>query len=147
MQSVARVIIHATPAAIWQVLADVERWPRWTPTILDVQPLTNHGLHVGSRYRIVQPKLRPAVYEVTECVPHQAFTWVQKALGATMIADHRINACDGDGAEVELTFSTEGLLGGILGNMYAKRICDYLRTEARSLKAHCESPQISAALA
>ncbi len=147
MQSVARVIIHATPAAIWQVLADVERWPRWTPTILDVQPLTNHGFHVGSRYRIVQPKLRPAVYEVTECVPHQAFTWVQKAPGATMIADHRINACDGDGAEVELTFSTEGLLGGILGNMYAKRICDYLRTEARSLKAHCESPQISAALA
>jgi hypothetical protein len=112
-----------------------------------VQPLTNHGFHVGSHYRIVQPKLRPAVYEVTECVPHQAFTWVQKAPGATMIADHRINACDGDGAEVELTFSTEGLLGGILGNMYAKRICDYLRTEARSLKAHCESPQISAALA
>jgi len=24
------------------------------------------------------PKLRPAVYEVTECAPHQAFTWIQK---------------------------------------------------------------------
>jgi uncharacterized protein YndB with AHSA1/START domain len=147
MHSVARVIIHATPAAIWQVLADVERWPRWTPTVLDVQPLSNHGLHVGSRYRIVQPKLRPAVYEVTECVPHQAFTWVQKTPGATMIADHRINACDGDGAEVELTFSTEGLLGGLLGMKYAKLVSEYVRTEARSLKAHCESPQVAAALA
>ncbi len=147
MHSVARIIIQATPAAIWQVLSDVERWPRWTPTVLDVQPLTHHGFHVGSRYRITQPKLRPAVYEVTECIPHQAFTWVQKAPGATRIADHRINACDGDGAEVELTFTTEGLLGGILGNMYAKRICDYLRTEARSLKAHCESPHLAAALA
>lgn len=147
MHSVARVIIQANPAAIWQVLTDVERWPRWTPTVLDVQPLTNHGFHVGSRYRITQPKLRPAVYEVTECIPHQAFTWVQKAPGATMIADHRINACDGDGAEVELTYTTEGLLGGILGNMYAKRILEYLRTEARSLKAHCESPQGLAALA
>lgn len=147
MHSVARVIIHANPAAIWQVLTDVERWPRWTPTVLDVQPLTNHGFNVGSRYRITQPQLRPAVYEVTECVPHQAFTWVQKSPGATMIADHRINACDGDGAEVELTFTTEGLLGSILGMKYAKLITEYVRTEARSLKAHCESPEILAALA
>lgn len=147
MHSVARVIIQATPAAIWQVLADVERWPRWTPTVLEVQPLTNHGFHVGSRYRITQPKLRPAVYEVTECAPHQGFTWVQKSPGATMIADHRINACDGDGAEVELTFTTEGLLGGLFGGMNEKRIIEFLRTEARSLKAHCESPGLTAATA
>ncbi len=145
MHSVARVIINATPATIWQVLADVERWPRWTPTVLDVQPLTNHGFHVGSRYRIVQPKLRPAVYEVTECVPQRAFAWVTRAPGATMIADHRINACDGNSAEVELTFSTEGLLGSLLGMKYAKLITEYVRTEARSLKLHCESPQAVAA--
>lgn len=147
MHSVARVIINATPAAIWQVLADVERWPRWTPTVLEVEPLTNHGFHVGSRYRITQPKLRPAVYEVTECVPDKAFAWVTRAPGATMTADHRINACDGAGVEVELTFTTEGLLGGLLGMKYAKLITEYVRTEARSLKTHCESPQIAAALA
>ena len=143
MQTVERVMIRASRAAIWQVLADVERWPRWTPTVLNVQPLTNHGLRVGSRYRIVQPKLRPAVYEVTECVPHQAFTWVQKAPGATLIADHRLTACDRTATEVELSFSTEGLLGAILGGLYAKRIRDYVHTEARSLKAHCESPGIA----
>ena len=138
MQTVERVIIHADRAAIWQVLADVERWPRWTPTVLEVQPLENHGLHVGSRYRITQPKLRPAIYEVTECVPHQAFTWVQKAPGSVMIADHRLNAGDGASTEVELSFATEGPLGAILGSFYAKRICDLVRTEARSLKSHCE---------
>ena len=81
MQTVERVIINASPAAIWQVLADVERWPTWTPTVLEVEPLTSNGakngLKVGARYRVVQPKLRPAVYEVTECAPHQAFTWIQ----------------------------------------------------------------------
>lgn len=138
MQTVERVLIQANPAAIWQTLTDVERWPRWTPTVLAVQPLTDHRLRVGSRYRVTQPKLRPAVYEVTECVPHQAFTWVQRAPGATMIADHRLTAFDGAGTEVELSFSTEGLLGAILGSMYGKRIAEFVATEARSLKKHCE---------
>jgi carbon monoxide dehydrogenase subunit G len=144
MHTIERVIIQANPAAIWQVLADVQRWPRWNPTVLSVEPLTNHGFHAGSRYRIVQPKLRPAVYEVTECVPNQAFTWVVRAPGARMVADHRINACDGSGAEVELSFSTEGLVGALLGSVYAKRIGEYVRTEARSLKACCEALDVAA---
>ncbi|HZZ41024.1 MAG TPA: SRPBCC family protein [Acidobacteriaceae bacterium] len=137
MQTVERVIIQATPADIWRVLADVERWPTWTPTVQHVQPLTPDGLRLGARYRITQPKLRPAVYEVVELAPHKAFTWIQKAPGATMIADHRLIG-DSATTEVELSFSTEGLLGAILGSMYAKRIAEYVKTEARSLKAHCE---------
>lgn len=139
MQTVERVVINASPAAIWQVLADVERWPTWTPTVLNVEPLTRDGFRIGAKYRVTQPKLRPGVYEVTERVPHQAFTWVQKAPGATMIADHRLTAFDGSGTEVELSFSTEGLLGAILGSLKAKTIADYVKTEAKSLKQHCET--------
>jgi carbon monoxide dehydrogenase subunit G len=138
MQTIERVVINASPAAIWQVLADVERWPTWTPTVLSVEPVTRDGFRVGAKYKVTQPKLRPAVYEVTERIPHQAFTWVQKAAGAKMIADHRLTASDGSGTEVELSFSTEGLLGALLGSMYSKTIADYVRTEARSLKTHCE---------
>ena len=137
MQTVERVIIQATPAAIWRVLADVERWPTWTPTVEHVQPLTSDGLRIGARYRVTQPKLRPAIYEVTECAPHKAFTWVQKAAGATMIADHRLIG-DATSTEVELSFATEGLMGVLLGSMYAKRIAEYVKMEARSLKAYCE---------
>jgi hypothetical protein len=154
MQTVERVVIQSSPAAIWQVLADVERWPTWTPTTLRVEPLPHNGLSsshaptagghspalkVGARYRVIQPKLRPAVYEVTECTPLHAFTWIQRAPGATMIADHRLTAADGAGTEVELSFSTEGPIGALLGSLYSKRIADYVRTEARSLKHHCES--------
>jgi carbon monoxide dehydrogenase subunit G len=138
MQTIERVVINASPAAIWQVLADVERWPTWTPTVLSVEPVTRDGFRVGAKYRVTQPKLRPAVYEVTERIPHQVFTWVQKAAGAKMIADHRLTAFDGSGTEVELSFSTEGLLGALLGSMYSKTIADYVKTEAKSLKQHCE---------
>lgn len=138
MQTVERIIIQASPATIWQVLADVERWPEWTPTVLNVEPLTRDGLKIGARYRVTQPKLRPAVYEVTERIPHQAFTWVQKVPGGTMIADHRLSD-HSKGVEVELSFATEGPLGVILGGLYSKRIAGYVATEARSLKSHCES--------
>jgi hypothetical protein len=139
MHTIHRLIVQATPAAIWSVLSDVESWPAWTPTMLHVDPLTPGGLRVGARYRVTQPKLRPAIYEVTECTPQKAFTWIQKAPAATMVADHRLTAADAIGTEVELSFATAGLLGGILGNMYRKLIVDYVATEARSLKARCEA--------
>ncbi len=139
MQTIHRVIVQATPAAIWSVLADVERWPTWTSTMLQVDPLTPGDLRVGARYRVTQPKLRPGIYEVTECTLHRAFTWMQKAPGVTLVADHRLTAADASGTEVELSFATEGLLGGIVGRRYGKLIAEYVATEARSLKAHCEA--------
>jgi uncharacterized protein YndB with AHSA1/START domain len=138
MQTVERVIIKARPADIWQVLADVERWPTWTPTVLSVEPVTRDGFKVGAKYRVTQPKLRPAIYEVTERVPHQVFTWEQKSLGASMVAEHRLTAFDGSGTEVELAFATKGLVGAIAGGMYSKLIAEYVKTEAKSLKQHCE---------
>ena len=59
MQTVERVIINASPAAIWQVLADVERWPTWTPTVLEVEPLTSNGAKNGLQSRRALPR-RPA---------------------------------------------------------------------------------------
>jgi hypothetical protein len=138
MQTVERVIIKANPADIWQVLADVERWPTWTPTVLSVEPVTREGFRVGAKYRVTQPKLRPGVYEVTERIPHEAFTWVQKSAGVTMIAEHRLTAFDGSGTEVELAFATKGLLGALAGSIYSKLIAEYVKTEAKSLKQHCE---------
>jgi hypothetical protein len=139
MQTIHHLIVRANPVDIWSVLADVESWPTWTPTMLQIEPLTSGGLRVGSRYRVTQPKLRPGIYEVTECKPGHAFTWVQKAPGATLVADHRFLASDATGTEVELSFATQGPLGGILGRMYGKLIAEYIATEARSLKEHCEA--------
>lgn len=137
MRIVERVVIQASAAAIWQVISDVEHWPEWTPTTLRVQPLTEGSLQVGARYRVSQPKLRPAVYEVTECTPEKVFTWVSRMPGATMTADHRIIPLN-TGMEVELAFVTAGFLGNLVGKLYARLIADYVATEARSLKARCE---------
>ncbi len=138
MDTVERFFTSATPERIWAILADVERWREWTPTVLSIEPLTAGGLRMGAKYRVTQPKLRPTVYEVTACVPNKAFTWMQRLPGGGLIADHRIAAKD-EGSEVELSFRAKGWLAGLVSTLFSKTIREYVATEARSLKQKCES--------
>ena len=138
MRVVQKFITLARTDAVWQVLADVEHWRDWTPTVVEIKSLSNKGLTVGPRYRVVQPKLRPAIYEVTECVPNQSITWVQKLPGGGMIADHRLSNRDG-GTEVELSFTSKGTFANLVGKIFSKLISDYVATEAISLKSRCDS--------
>jgi len=137
MRVVQKVFALARPDVVWQILAELEHWSDWTPTMTEIKPLTNSGLTVGARYRVVQPKLRPAIYEVTECVPNQTLTWIQKFPGGVMIADHRLSPHHG-GTEIELSFSSEGLLATIIGKMFSKTISDYVASETESLKNRSE---------
>jgi carbon monoxide dehydrogenase subunit G len=137
MRVVKTCTTSAHPAIVWKVLADVEHWREWTPTVLSIEPLTDLEFAVGARYRVVQPNLRPAIYEVTECVPECKFTWVQRFWGGAMIADHRIRQCD-EGAELELSFASTGPLGNILGKLFSRVISNYVGIEAESLRTHCD---------
>jgi len=138
MHAVQRFITAAHQDAVWRIIADVEHWPNWTSTVLEVKALGNAGLRVGARYRVTQPKLRPAVYEVTECTPSKAFTWVQRFPGGMMIADHRLVPHDG-GTEVELSFASKGFMADIVSTIFSRLIREYVATEARSLRRQCES--------
>ena len=137
MRAVETFVTSANPQVVWSVLADVEHWHDWTPTVTEIKALNGTGLTVGAMYRVVQPKLRPATYEVTEYVPNRRFTWVQKFAGGAMIADHRV--APGDGAtKVELSFACKGLLANIVGNLFSRMIREYVATESRSLKERCD---------
>jgi uncharacterized membrane protein len=138
MQTAQRFVTQATPQAVWRILEDVESWPQWTPTVLKVKPLGNGGLRVGAKYLVTQPKLRPAIYEITDCIPGRAFTWAQRMPGAALIADHRIIP-NGSDTEVELSFRSEGLLANVVAKFFSKIISEYVATEARSLKARCDA--------
>jgi uncharacterized protein YndB with AHSA1/START domain len=138
MRVVERFVTSAPPAIVWQVLADLEHWRDWTPTITEIRPLSSGGLKIGARYHVVQPKLKPATYEVTECVPDRSFTWMQRLAGGALIADHRLAARDG-ATEVELSFTSKGLLANIATGIFSKLIREYVATEARSLKNRSET--------
>ena len=138
MRVVERFVTSAPPALVWRVLADVEHWPEWTPTVIEIRPLDGRGLAVGARFRVLQPKLRPATYEGTECVPNQRFTWMQKLPGGALFADHRLAAREKE-TEVELSFASEGLLPNIVAALFSKIIREYVAIEARSLQHQCDA--------
>ena len=138
MRVVERVVTSASPEFVWQVLSDVEHWPDWTSTVIAIKSLGNSRMERGARYRVVQPKLRPAIYEVTEYVPNQRFIWEQKLPGGALVADHRLTSRDG-ATEVELSFESQGLLANVVATVFSKMIAQYVATEARSLKAYCDA--------
>ena len=130
--------LSARPELVWRVLTDVEHWRDWTPTVIDIKPVGSPRMERGARYRVVPPKLRPAIYEVTEHIPNQRFTWEQKLPGGALIADHRIVPGEA-GSEVELSFTSKGLLANIAATLFSKTIAQYVATEAQSLKIYCEA--------
>jgi hypothetical protein len=130
------VDVAAPPPQVWSVMADIERWPEWTPTVSRLKLLTPGLFQVGSRVRIHQPKLPPAVWRVSELNPGAGFTWVSVAPGVRVTARHTVDA-SGIGSKVSLSIQYEGLLGGLLARWMRDLNERYLAIEAGGLKARC----------
>jgi uncharacterized protein YndB with AHSA1/START domain len=138
MQVIETFHTATSAEAVWRVLADLEHWKDWTPTILDISPLGEKDIRVGAQYRVMQPGLKPAVYEVTACIPNEGFTWIQKMPGGGVIASHTIRARNGL-TEVELSFFSKGLVATATATLFSSKIRQFVVTEARGLKEKCET--------
>lgn len=53
----ARRTIAASPDAVWEVIADHERWPQWFPALRSVT-VTGEAAGVGGRRRVTIPGIR-----------------------------------------------------------------------------------------
>jgi carbon monoxide dehydrogenase subunit G len=132
------VYIDAPPEKVFAVLCDVERWPEWTPTVTRVQRLEGGPFAIGSSAKVRQPKLRPAVWRVTELQDGRNFTWSTRSPGLHMTAGHLIEP-EGAGCRVELTFELSGLIAPVASRLYGDLIERYVATESQALKKRSES--------
>jgi hypothetical protein len=128
--------IPASPSLVWSIMADVSRWPEWTSSVSRVTLLSADQLSVGSRVRIFQPKLPPAVWRVTELNSGANFTWISRAPGLTVTARHMVEPIN-IGARATLSINYEGLLGGLLARWVGDLNKQYLALEAEGLKKRC----------
>jgi uncharacterized membrane protein len=131
--------IRAPAERVWRLLSAVESWPRWLPTVARVDVLDGTPVEVGRRYRIEQPKLRPAVWTVTALEPGRRFTWRARSPGMTMVADHLVEPLGTDAVRVHLSFAFEGLLGALLGRLFGRLTREYLAQEAAALKQQMQT--------
>jgi hypothetical protein len=130
--------ILAAPEIVFAVLCDVERWPNWTPTMTRVRRLEGGSFGLGSRAELEQPKLKTTVWTVSEFFAGRNFTWTTGSPGVHMTAAHAVEA-HVSGCRVTLYIEIRGWLQGLVTLLYGRLISEYVTTEARSLKSHCEA--------
>ncbi|MEU7610932.1 SRPBCC family protein [Micromonospora sp. NPDC049204] len=138
MRFEATAEIVADAEQVWAVLVDVERWPEWTASVTRVERGEPEPLAVGATARLTQPKLRPAVWRVTELTEGREFTWVSDTPGVRTRGEHRLLPLPDGRTRVELAIDQSGPLAGLIGRLYGGLLRRYLRLEADGLKRRCE---------
>jgi uncharacterized membrane protein len=127
------VDIAAPCDRVWAVLADLERWPEWTPSVTSVERLEPGPLAVGTRARVRQPKLSPAVWEVTQLNEGRSFTWVTRHPGVRVTGLHQLEpTATGTRATLAVRFS--GMLGPVVAWLTRGLNQRYLGFEANGLR-------------
>lgn len=129
--------INASVAETWAVMADVERWPSWTPTVKVVDLLSSGDFGVGSKVRVQQPRLPAVTWTVDKYVPGHSFSWIASSPGVVSEGHHRVDPTS-HGCRAVLGFAQSGRLVGLSDLVYRRLIANYVRTEALGLKRYVE---------
>lgn len=103
-----------------------------------VQRLDSGPLAPSSRARIRQPKLLPAVWQVTALEPERSFTWTTGSPGVRVTARHSVEPT-GNGSRATLSLQFEGLFGGLVARLTRGLNNRYLGIEAAGLKRRSEA--------
>ena len=130
--------INASQQRVWDVLTDVEAWPRRIDTVEAVELLTPAPLTKGSRVRLRQPKLPVGVWDVTVWDAPAYFEWSQKEGGVTSVAGHRVEALGEGRARLTLTLDMRGLLVPVVGRFYKGLTNDFMTREVEGMKRASE---------
>lgn len=132
------IVVSAPAEVVWDVLADVARWPEWTESMREVGLLDSPPLREGSRVRIKQPRLPTVTWTVEEVVPVQSFSWAARSGGVHTVADHRLDPAP-DGTVVTLELRQNVPLAGVFHRLFGGLTQRYMRMEAEGLKRRAES--------
>ena len=139
MPSLERTVLIAAPSGlVWDVVADVERWPEWTPSVRSLD-LEGEALGPESRARIgLRGSLVATAWRVTEFVPPRSFTWESAIVpGVTAVATHVVVPA-ADATQVTLGVEYRGPLAAIVGALLGATTRRNVEDEAAGLKRVCE---------
>ena len=88
--------VDASVEAVWDVLTDLDAWPRWGLTVSRATVDDGDVLTLGVRGRVWTPVGVALPFAITEFVPHRSWGWTVAGVPATR---HGVDP-DGDGSRV-----------------------------------------------
>ena len=130
--------IDASQQRVWDVLSDVEAWPRRIETVETAELLTPAPMTNGSRVRLKQPKLPEGTWDITVWDAPYYFEWTQKTSGITSVAGHRVESLGEGRARLTLTLDMRGFLTPIA--LFYKGLTNrYMSLEVEGMKLAAEA--------
>jgi uncharacterized membrane protein len=131
--------IDAPQQRVWDVLSDLEAWPRRIETVDVVELLTPAPITKSSQVRLKQPKLPEGTWDITVWDAPSYFEWTQKTSGITSVAGHRVEALGESRARLTLTLDMRGFLIPVA--LFYKGLTNrYMNLEAEGMKRAAETP-------
>lgn len=106
--------------------------------MISIRRVESGAFGVGSTARVCQPKLRPAVWQVTQFEDNRNFTWTTRSPGLRMSAGHSVEP-HGTGSRVALSLELSGFIAPLASRLYGGLIERYITAESQGLKQRCES--------
>jgi uncharacterized protein YndB with AHSA1/START domain len=88
--------IAAPPEVVWDLLVDLDAWPRWGPSIQRARLVEPGPLKKGSHGRVWTPIGLALPFTITEFDESRCWAWDVAGIGATR---HEVQP-DGEGARV-----------------------------------------------
>ena len=135
-----RIGIPAPAPAIWDVLSDIEAWPRWNP----LYPRANGALRIGAQLDLevaVPGQPKRAIHPIIlDWVPNDQIHWTLRMVGGLVKTTRylEIEAL----TETGCIFTNGELFDGVLGPSVARRFRPALRSGfaamGEALKARVE---------
>jgi uncharacterized membrane protein len=139
MQFEESIDVEARQQRVWDVLSDLEAWPRHIETVEELELLTPGRVAEGSRVRLKQPKLPEGDWEVTVWDAPSYFEFRQKSGGVTNVAGHRVEAIEEGRSRLTLSLDMRGWMVPIVALFYKGLTTRYMTIEAQGMKAAAES--------
>jgi hypothetical protein len=130
--------INASPAQVWNILADVQRWPDWTPTVKSFEWVEGDGLALGVRARLDVDGAGKGIWTVTSLDEGRSFSWANVTRGVHTVGGHVVDSREG-GSRVTLTLEQSGMMATLLRPLIARVSNRNLPIEAVGLKRASES--------
>ena len=131
--------IDAQQERVWEVLSDLEAWPRRIETVDVVELLTPAPMSKGSRVRLKQPKLPEGTWDITVWDAPSYFEWRQKSGGITSVAGHRVEMLEEGRSRLTLSLDMRGPLIPVIGLFYRGLTNRYMTMEAQGMKRAAQS--------
>jgi len=133
------VHIDAPPERVWRETVDVERWPDYVPTMVQLKRTDSGAFGPGKSARVTPKGFVGSLWTVTKLDDGRSFTWESAALpGLHFSGSHTVEP-DAGGSRLTLDLVISGWLGALMSPLTARTFRRNLKIEGDAFKSRCEA--------